>query len=427
MNELSRLLYSWILLPLVAATLRLVALFSRSVRSGLQERRRWQQRLHQSLAGLNREKPLIWFHCPSLGEFEQARPLITELRRRRGNDFNIVLSLFSESGLRHGRYHGLVDHAFLLPLDGRRNARRLYREIQPDLLCFVKSDLWSEIAWTARENGTPVALVAAGGHGDSSLTQPLLRSFFQMAFQSCNFIGAIAAADAAVLSRAAGRPVPVIGDSKYDAVLSRRDAAGEAPLNLPADSVVLVCGSTHPADERYLLPLLPKLLRRFPRLRVLLAPHHVDEPHLRSIEDELASSRISFQRLSQLPEEGKITDQLILVDTMGQLFELYAQADLAYVGGGFHDKGLHNVLEPACFGVAVVVGPRIVNSVEAREMVRLGCITQAHGGDELASTLEQLISDATLRQRKGRLARDFCKERAGAAVRITKELLNLLQ
>ena len=98
MNELSRLLYSWILLPLVAATLRLVALFSRSVRSGLQERRRWQQRLHQSLAGLNREKPLIWFHCPSLGEFEQARPLITELRRQQGDDLNIILSLFPNPG-----------------------------------------------------------------------------------------------------------------------------------------------------------------------------------------------------------------------------------------------------------------------------------------------------------------------------------------
>ncbi len=421
------MLYSLIIMPLVAALLRLVAIFSRSVQSGLRERRGWQEKIKKSLAGLDRKKKLIWFHCPSLGEFEQARPLITELRCRRDSELNIVLSLFSESGLRYGRYHGLVDYAFLLPLDGRQNVRKLLREIRPDLLCFVKSDLWPEIAWTARENGVPVALVSAGGHGDSSLTQPLLRGFFRMVFQSCNFIGAIAETDALVLSRAAGRPVPITGDSKYDAVLSRRDAAGDAPLSLPADSVVLVCGSTHPADERYLLSLFPKLLKRFPRLRIVLAPHHVDEQHLLSIEQDIASSQISFQRLSQLSDKGTTADQLVLVDTMGQLFELYAGADLAYVGGGFHDKGLHNILEPACFGAAVVVGPRIVNSVEAQEMVRLGCAEQAKEVDDLNSILEQLIADSALRQRKGRRARDFCEDRAGASVRITKELLNLLQ
>ncbi|MCK4593974.1 hypothetical protein KAU45_05690, partial [bacterium] len=196
MWEIWRLLYNLLVVPVVHLSATVLAPFLPEVRSGLIARRGWRSRLVEALGALDGRRPLFWFHCASLGEYEQARPILGELRRRHGDRPSIILSFFSQTGLKHGRYRGLADYAFLLPRDSPATSRRLLELIEPNLLCFVKFDLWPELAWSAREAGIPVALVSASANRRSSVTHPFLRGFFRAVFRSCSFIGAVDAEDA---------------------------------------------------------------------------------------------------------------------------------------------------------------------------------------------------------------------------------------
>jgi 3-deoxy-D-manno-octulosonic-acid transferase len=426
MLDLWRLFYDLACVPVVRLTAPLVAPFNADVRSGLGARRGWRAALIRAVSESGRGRPRLWFHCASLGEFEQTRPILAELRRRHGDGPVVFLSFFSETGLRYGRHAGLADHAFLLPLDSPAAARRLLDLIRPDLVCFVKSDLWPELAWTAREAGVPVALVSAAVHRRSGVAHPLLRGFYRAVLGSCNYVSAADTLSARLLERVAPAGVEVTGDSKFDAVLTRRDSAAGPPIRFAKTGPVLVCGSTHPPDEEGLLPLLPELLAEREDLSVVLAPHHVDGGHLAGIESILATRGVTPERLTAVVERGGTAKgRLVLVDTVGCLFELYALARVAYVGGGFWDRGLHNVLEPAAFGAALVYGPRIGNSAEAVELAGMGAAERVGDFRQLEIALRRLLNDPAEARSRGAAARRYCERRAGASARIVDRLENL--
>lgn len=405
---------------------RLAALFQPEVRRGLQARRNWRAKLAAGLESADRRRIRLLFHCASLGEFEQCRPLLEELRRRHGQRLYLLTSFFSRTPLEHGRWRGLADQAFLAPLDGRGAARRLLDTVRPDLLCFVKFDVWPLTLWSAAAAGVPTALVSAAAHGASATANPLLRGFYRSVYGALDYVGAVSAADAAWLENL--RPgVEIAGDTKFDAVLSRRAAVTEEPLHFADDGPTLVCGSTHPADEALLIPALAEVRRRVPGLRLILAPHHVDDAHLEDIEARCAAAGLPQpERLSSIPQR-RPRGRFVLVDTVGELFELYSLADAAYVGGGFHDKGLHNVLEPAVFGAALLYGPRISNSIEARELADGGRARRVAAGTELTATLLDLLANPQRARRLGAAAADYCRERAGAARRYAERLEGLLR
>jgi len=428
MLDFWRLLYDLFFVPVVHLAAPFIALINADVRSGLAARRGWRAGLAGADGCLGRDKPRLWFHCASLGEFEQTRPILAELRRRHGDRLTVFLSFFSETGLKYGRHRGLADHVFILPLDSPVTARRLLNLIKPNLVCFVKFDLWPELAWTARETGVPVTLVSAAVHRRSGIAHPLLRGFYRAVYRSCNFVGAADAPSARRLLAVSPSGVEVTGDSKFDAVISRRDSAGGSPIRFQNAGPVLVCGSTQPPDEEGLLPILAKLLAERENLAVVLAPHHVDGGHLGGIESILTDRGVGVERFTSLRERGgAAAGRLVLVDTVGCLFELYALARVAYVGGGFWDRGLHNVLEPAVFGAALVFGPRIGNSAEAVELAGMGVAERVKDFDRLENALRRLLGNPAEALSKGAAARSFCEERAGASARIADRLENLCQ
>jgi 3-deoxy-D-manno-octulosonic-acid transferase len=429
MREFWRHLYEFIFAPLMRLIAWAGALFSPTVRSGLRVRRGWRVELERLAESWDDDRPRLWFHCASLGEYEQCRPLLEELRRLRGDAVILLVSFFSETPLRHGRWRGLADHAFPLPLDGRRNARRLLEIIEPDLFVTVKFDLWPALVWACRERGVPTALVSAAGHRGSSTAQPLLRGFYRAVYGALDYLGAVSAIDAASLSPLVprGPGVEVAGDTKFDAVIGRRDVTANPGLELNLTGPVLVCGSTHPPDEERLLPILVGLFDTIDGLGVILAPHHVEENHLSDIEAAAVKLGLPEPRRLTTLNDASEPGCFVLVDTVGQLFELYALADVAYVGGGFHDKGLHNVLEPAAFGAALVYGPRISNSIEARELAARDVAQRVRDASELASTLEKLLDDREYRRGRGDAARAYCEGRSGATKRYLERLTDLAQ
>lgn len=376
------------------------------------------------------ERPLVWFHAPSVGEGLQARAVL-ELFRRRHPEAQVVYTYFSPSA--EGMAARMpADLAAYLPLDLPGEVGRALDLLRPRAILFSKTDVWPNLTREARRRGVRLALLSATLPASSSRLRGPARALLAPAYARLDRVAAISPADAERFG-ALGVPAErrsVMGDAHYDRVLARADAVDRASplLGSLADPAVptLVAGSTWEADEERLLPALRSLRAEGVRWRLVLVPHEPTPAHLREAEARLGRLGMEHRRLSALQGrwDGR---EVLIVDRVGILGDLYAIADLAYVGGGWGSAGLHSVLEPAAYGIPVVFGPEHRNAREAGELVReSGAYSVATPG-ELESRLRTLLGDAEARSRSGAAARAFVETGRGAAergVEVVEELLS---
>lgn len=376
------------------------------------------------------ERPLLWVHAPSVGEGLQARPVLERARAERP-DAQRVYTYYSPSAEGYARAlvrDGLADHADVLPFDTAGDARALLDALRPAALVFSKLDVWPTLVRHAAARGVPLGLVSATLAPGAGRRGRLARTLLRDAYAALDRVGAIDAADAERLVTLGVRParVEVTGDTRYDQVWRRARA-----LALPEDARValarlaplarggrftLVAGSTWPADEGPLGEAWAALRRQDPRARLVLAPHEPTPAHLAPLERWAAGQRLTPARWSHLlgaPEAADGAD-VVLVDRVGVLAELYAAADAAFVGGGFHTAGLHSVLEPAAFGVPVTFGPQHTNSRDAGLLLAAGGAFAAPTGRALAEVLRRLRTSDTLRTQAGAAARGVVEGGLGA-------------
>ena len=381
--------------------------------------RRGIRRRYASWAAVHREaaRPLVWVHAPSVGEGLQARPVLERLRRARP-DAQLAYTFFSPSAERFARALD-VDVSDYLPFDTAGDARAVLDALRPAILVFSKLDVWPVLAREASRRGVRLALISAtlaeGSRRRSWIGERLLRD----AYARLDAVGAIGEGDAARLVALGVRPdvIRVTGDTRCDQVWARAAAADRegtllAPLRSPRPT--LVAGSTWPADERVLLAAWADVRRRVPGVRLVIAPHEPNPSHLEPIARWAASCGVALARLGE-PTAG--TSDVVLVDRVGVLGELYALADVAYVGGGFHAAGLHSVLEPAAFGAPVVFGPRWQASRDAGLLRDGGGGIAATNPAELARVLGDWLGDPSRRAAAGHAAREVVRGGLGAADR----------
>lgn len=340
--------------------------------------------------GRDRTRPLLWMHAPSVGEGLQARPVL-ELARQRRPDLQLAYTFFSPSAERLAA--GLdVDFADYLPFDTPGEGRRTLAALQPSALVFAKLDVWPLLCEEAQRRAVPLALVSATLSAASSRRSSAARALLGEAYAMLDAVGAISPDDAErlVAIGAKREVVQVTGDTRFDQVAARaagvdRTSALLAPF-APNPRPTLVAGSTWPADERVLLPAWERVRDHVPGARLVIAPHEPTEAHLAPIERWGVDRRVDVRRLGA-PNAAHA--EVVLVDRVGVLGDLYVLATAAFVGGGFHDAGLHSVLEPAAFGAPVAFGPRHRNAREAELLV-------ADGGGvvvrDVAETARQLIA-----------------------------------
>jgi 3-deoxy-D-manno-octulosonic-acid transferase len=398
-------------------------------RRGVLERMEAWAREHRDAA-----RPLVWFHAPSVGEGLQAGIVAEHLRRARP-DVQLVYTFFSPSAERFAR-RVPADLADYLPLDLPADVRRALDALRPDVIAFNKTEVWPNLAREAQRRGVRLALLSATLPPGSGRLSGIGRPLLARAFGRLDRVAAIAPADAArfgALGVPAERRV-VMGDAHCDRVLQRAAAADPAgspllrPLRDP-ERLTLVAGSTWPPDEERLLPALAALRGAAPPLRAVLAPHEPTPEHLRETARRLDTLGLRHRSLSQVErEDGDLSWDVLLVDRVGVLGDLYALADLAYVGGGFGSAGLHSVLEPAAFGVPVLFGPRHDNAREAAELVAAGGAFDVPDGASLGERLGLLVGAGAARTAAGAAARDYVEAGRGAAgrgVEIIEELIAL--
>jgi 3-deoxy-D-manno-octulosonic-acid transferase len=417
-------------IQLARPLLQLAAPFAPKLRAGLQGRRGARERLIEwARAQRDPGRPLVWMHAPSVGESLMAQAIVAELRALRA-DVQIVFTHFSPSALRVAERVG-ADVYDYIPWDTPRDSRALLSALQPGAIAFVRTEIWPALVREATAANVPTTLVNAVLAPRSSRLKGTARWLLHGAYAQLAAVGAVARDHADRFQKLGVQPrrIEVTGDARFDQVAARVQTLNvEQPLLQrlrDASLATVVAGSTWSADEAELLKPLASVRKGCP-MRIIIAPHEPNPGHLRELEQRLDSAGMVHARLSAVEATGDKLPEVVVVDRMGVLADLYAIADIAYVGGGFHDAGLHSVVEPAALGVPVIFGPRHGNAREADELAGKGGGFVASDGAAAASLVASLATNHQKRRIAAENAESFVKGRLGGARRNAELILRLI-
>ena len=360
-------------------------------------------------------RPLMWFHAPSVGEGLQALPVI-ELFRSRRPDVQIAYTFYSPSA--EGFSRSLpVDFVDYLPFDTFDDADGIIPALQPSALVFSKLDIWPALTERAAAARIPVGVISATLPESSGRRGVFARAVLGDAYRSISRVGAIDEKDGERLREQGvrGDRISVTGDTRYDQVWARAHRS-PSPLvqMLRSARPTLVAGSTWPSDGLHLFPAWTRIRDKIPDARLVIAPHEAGDAHIRSIE---SWARAHGFKLARIDADNAPDADVIIVDRYGILGDLYALADVAYVGGGFQSAGLHSVLEPAAFGAPVLFGPRNDKSRDAAKLIEAGGGAVVTGEADLSIRLGDWLGSVPARESAGASARGVVQDGLGAAER----------
>jgi 3-deoxy-D-manno-octulosonic-acid transferase len=411
-----RFIYNFILF-LASFILKGIALFQKKIRIFVDGRKEVFSLLK---AEIKSDDKIIWFHAASLGEFEQGRPVIEKLKVLYPN-YKILLTFFSPSGYEVKKDYEHADIICYLPLDTISNAKRFLKTVNPKLAVFIKYEFWPNYLIELKKKEVPTLLVSgifrekqlffkSYGSGMKNLLKTFSHFFVQdeNSFQLLKSIG---------FSNAT-----ISGDTRFDRVhdILNQDNNLDYINEFKDGKYTLVAGSTWAEDEDLLVDYINN--KATSNEKFIIAPHNIKTDGIQRLQDIIKKDIVLFS-----DREGKqLKDyQVFIIDTMGILTKIYAAADVAYVGGAYR-TGLHNILEPATFGIPTIIGPRFQKFKEAKDLVALkGCIS-TNGQDSLNKVLLDFRGDDKLRSEKGRIANDYIGSSLGASAKIVTYIENIL-
>jgi 3-deoxy-D-manno-octulosonic-acid transferase len=371
------------------------------------------------------DRPLLWMHAPSVGEGLQARPVV-QIVRTEYPRAQVAYTHFSPSA---ERFAQTIDADFIdyLPFDTAADSEAALDALRPSALVFSKLDVWPTFVARASRRGVKTGVISATLPARSRRRGGLGRALLSEAYARLDAVGAIAEDDAERLLELGVKPAAlrVTGDTRYDQVWQRAIAVDRASLllaPLSSDRPTVVAGSTWPTDEHVLLPAFARGRATEPALRLIIAPHEPTPRHLAAIDAWTAANRVSTARFGT-PDAAHA--DVIVIDRVGVLGDLYAIADIAFIGGGFHSAGLHSVLEPAAFGVPVLFGPRTGGARDAELLIARGGAAIARSEGPMAEKMVDWVRNPSRRDDAGARARAVVVDGLGAA-RATYELVRTL-
>lgn len=360
------IVYNLLFLPVFWTVTRILSVFNRKIRTGYRERKNLFLSLEVNLRSFNSDKKNILIHCSSLGEFEQAKPIIEQLDKT-GN-YNFVVSFFSPSGYKHSKLdtnlHSEIIKTYL-PFDWIGRTSKFIDLIKPDAAVFIKYDLWYNFLYELRKKNI-FTILANASYNPRSLKWKLFpsRSYKKTLYNFFNVVAATDTEDVSFFRKVLSGDVKIksFGDTKYERVNKAKEIAKtKTPIkgDILTNKNVFVVGSSWREDDEILLPVLEKICSNgngFNKpLITIIAPHEPTEDNIESIEKDIRENypHLRIIKYSKLDKYNK--ENIILIDCVGILSTLYKYADVAYVGGGLQ-TGLHNVLEPAAYGIPVLFG-----------------------------------------------------------------------
>jgi 3-deoxy-D-manno-octulosonic-acid transferase len=345
----------------------------------------------------------VWIHAASVGEVRSAEALVRELKAR-APQRKILISTFTSTGHRIAQRIGDVDAVIFLPLDVLWIVRRALISFRPSALLIIETEIWPNLLREAFRQGVPTLLLSGRLSPKAFSRYSLFRFFFRVVLNHFTVLGMQSAADAARLRKlgASEKKISVVGSLKFafDKTQKRRECPALAGCQ---DKPLLVVGSSHRGEEEILLQAFAAARSRFPKLSMVLAPRHPER--FAEVEKLLAGSPFGFQRRSQVNDGQPFEKDILLLDTLGELADFFAIADIAFVGGSLIDAGGHNILEPARYHKPVLFGPNMSNFQSvAEQMKQNGAAIEVGDANDLAQALVSLLADTNRRRRMGEMA-----------------------
>ena len=390
---------------------RLLSPFNTKARLWYNGRKNWAPLLKQKI---NPGDQYIWIHCASLGEFEQGRPVI-EMIKNENPGYKIILTFFSPSGYEIRKNYSNADYVCYLPADTPGNARKFISIISPLFVIFVKYEFWNNYISELYKKRTPLFLVSGMFRPGQHFFKCYGSFFRKMLFRFSHiFVQDKQSMD--LLKEIGIKNVSVTGDTRFDRVVQIVGAAKDIPeLELfRGNEKIFLAGSSWEPDEK----IIAKYINNHPdRMKWVFAPHEIDKSNIERLEKLFA---VRVVRFSQLSEESAGA-RVLIMDNMGMLSSAYRYAYLAAIGGGF-GKGIHNILEPACWGIPVLFGPNFKKFREAIELINKMGAKSFKSYEEFSLIVDNWLSDEEFYLKSANSAAIYVKQNTGATVKIIAKI-----
>lgn len=357
----------------------------------------------------------IWFHCASLGEFEQGRSLIEKIKEN-NPETSIALSFFSPSGYEIRKNYEHADIVFYLPADSRKNAKKLIALLNPKAVFYIKYEFWYFYLKEIHKRAIPLYLVSGIFRKD----QIFFRSygaFFRKMLLNFTHIFVQNNVSQKLLNEQGIKNATMTGDTRFDRVHEIAQSRKLYPdiEKFINNNLVLIAGSTWKPDEELLIDYLNKTEYQ---IKLIIAPHEIKEENIKRITNSTHKKTIRYSNLEKNTDSNA---DVLIIDNIGMLSSLYAYGHIAYIGGGF-GSGIHNTLEAAVFGIPVIFGPKYHKFDEAKELIQRNAAYSIESQIELTKILNQFVNDEDYRKRSGKNARDTIEENIGATEKIISSI-----
>lgn len=400
-----------LLIIIYTGIVHIISLFNHKASLWVKGRRKWAERLRENC---NPEDRTIWIHCASLGEFEQGRPVIEKIKEK-VPDYRILLTFFSPSGYEIRKNWPMADYICYLPADTPRNAELFIDIAKPSMALFIKYEFWNNYLSVLNKRKIPFYLVSGIFRPEQHFFK-WYGGFFRNILGKFTHIFVQDEKSVELLSKIGIVNVSQSGDTRFDRVSQIAESAKEILQikQFRGAEKLFLAGSSWRQDEE----ILAQYINQFPeRMKWIFAPHEIDEPNLVRLESLLRTKHVRFSEFTENNSDARV----MIIDNIGMLSSAYSYACIAEVGGGF-GKGIHNILEPACWGIPVMFGPNHKKFREAIDLINEnGAKTFSSFGDFM-STLDKWMTDENHYSETAKAAVEYIKKNTGATEKILKEI-----
>ncbi len=358
---------------------------------------------------LSEETPVIWLHAASLGEYEQGVPVLEALRKHYPQD-KIVISFFSPSGYEVKKNNPYADVTVYLPLDTPSNAVRFVTAAHPRIALFVKYEVWPNYLKVLKQRKIPTVLISGNFRPDQVYFKSYGK-FMKQALASFTHIFVQTADSLQLLKKEGIQQVSQSGDTRFDRVNAQLNMDNQLHFiqNFKGHELCVVCGSTWPEDEELLFRFINESKGK--PIKFIIAPHQIKKEHIQYIQKNIFLPTLLF---SESTDAVYNRFQVFIIDAIGYLSKIYAYGDIAYVGGAAGTTGLHNILEPATFGLPIVIGKNHQKFPEAAALEKEKGLFVIRTEKECRELLKRLTTDSNFRNSSGQNARQFIENNRGA-------------
>ncbi|GIZ08998.1 3-deoxy-D-manno-octulosonic acid transferase [Flavobacterium sp. UMI-01] len=350
----------------------------------------------------------IWFHAASLGEYEQGLPVMEKIKERYPSH-KIILTFFSPSGYEVRKNNTIADLTLYLPLDSVSNAKQFLDLAHPEVVFFIKYEFWINYLKELKKRNTTTYLIS-GIFRENQLFFKWYGGFYRKALEAFTYFFVQNESSKQLVLRLGKNNVFVSGDTRFDrvATIVKKDNTLDYIAEFKNNTTTIVIGSSWPKDEELLIDYINTTTQK---VKFIIAPHNIKPEQIQQLQQSITKKVILF---SEKNNHDLSQYEVFIIDTIGILTKIYSYADIAYVGGGFGNPGVHNILEPATFGVPIVIGKNYSHFAEAIALVNLkGCLV-IHNSTELKKQFDNLIIDTEARKEKGSICRQFITNNQGA-------------